>query len=260
MPIETTQAQHVTIARLVTGEDGESRFEDHTIAYDTALGPLRQTAAVPATAICFHWLPADYATDFQAVARPRLIMVIDGAATVEAGSGEARIFCPGDLLEAIDCSGRGHSVRAMEEQPFRAAVIELETGAGGHIEAPVRPPSDQSLPFIRNVTGDDGRSHFEDGALPYYAGDGGSLDTGEIAITRFQYVLALGDLSFDFHNAPQRQIVLPLTGGMEGENGDGSRRKLAPGDVYFGEDTTGQGHITRALDGAVRFSIFAHLA
>jgi hypothetical protein len=30
------------------------------IAYDTALGPLRQTATRPATAICFHWLPADY--------------------------------------------------------------------------------------------------------------------------------------------------------------------------------------------------------
>ena len=84
--------------------------------------------------------------------------------------------------------------------------------------------------------------------------------TGEIAVTRYQFVLALGDLSFDFHNAPQRQIVLPLTGGIQGENGDGSRRQVAPGGVYFGEDTTGQGHITRALDGAVRFSIFAHLA
>ena len=259
MPIETTQEQHVTIARLVTGGDGESQFEDHTIAYDTALGPLRQTAAVPATAICFHWLPADYASDFQAVARPRLIMVIEGGATVEAGSGEARIFRPGDVLEATDCKGRGHAVRALDGQSFRAAVIDLDEGESqGDVPAPQ--PSEQTLPFIRNVTGDDGRSHFEDGTLPYFAGDGGSLVTDKIAITRYQYVLALGDLSYDFHNAPQRQIVLPLTGGMEGENGDGSRRKLAPGDVYFGEDTTGQGHITRALDGAVRFSIFAYLA
>ena len=259
MPNENAQEQHVAIARLVAGGDGESRFEDHTVPYDTALGPLRQTAAFPATAIAFHRLPADYTSDFQAMARPRLIMIIDGAATVEAGSGEARIFRPGDVLEATDCKGRGHAVRALDGQPFRAAVIDLDEGESQD-DAPARQPSEQTLPFIRNVTGGDGRSHFEDGALPYFAGDGGNLVTGAIVITRYQYVLALGDLSYDFHNAPQRQIVLPLTGGMEGENGDGSRRKLAPGDVYFGEDTTGQGHITRALDGAVRFSIFAYLA
>ena len=259
MPTENTQEQHVTISRLVAGGDGESRFKDHAIDYDTALGPLRQTAAIPTTSICFHWLPTDFASDFRAMIRPCLIMVIGGAASVEAGSGEARVFHPGDLLEVTDCNDYGHDVRAMEGQPFRAAVINLDAGSGLG-KAPARQPSAQSLPFLRNVTGDDGRSHFEDGALPYFTGDGGSLITGEIAIARYQFVLALGDLSFDFHNAPQRQIVLPLTGGIQGENGDGSRRQVAPGGVYFGEDTTGQGHITRALDGAVRFSIFAHLA
>lgn len=112
---------------------------------------------------------------------------------------------------------------------------------------------------MRNVTGEDGRSHFEDDVLAYFEGDACILFTEEIALTAYQFVLALGDLSFDFHNAPQRQIVLPLTGGIEGENGDGSRRQVQPGGVYFGEDTTGQGHITRALDGTVRFSIFAFL-
>lgn len=53
--------------------------------------------------------------------------------------------------------------------------------------------------------------------------------------------------------------MLPLTGGLEGENGDGSRRQVQPGGVYFGEDTTGQGQITRALDGTARVLIFAFL-
>ncbi len=137
--------------------------------------------------------------------------------------------------------------------------IELDNGTGCETEKPARRLSKQSLPFLRNITGDGGQSHFEDGALPYIAGDDGCLFTDDIGINAFQFVLSMGDLSFDFHNAPQRQIVLPLTGGIEGENGDGNRRKVRPGEVYFGEDTIGQGHITRALDGQLRFSIFAHL-
>ncbi|MFT5389984.1 MAG: hypothetical protein ACI8PT_000164 [Gammaproteobacteria bacterium] len=83
--------------------------------------------------------------------------------------------------------------------------------------------------------------------------------TDDIAITRFQWVYAGGDLSFAFHNAPQRQIVVPLTGGIRGENGGGTQREVPPGGVYFEEDTTGRGHITRALRDEIRFSIFAHL-
>jgi hypothetical protein len=183
----------------------------------------------------------------------RLIMVTQGA-------GEDRVFRPGGLLETTECGRRGYAIRALEGRSFQAAVINLEDGAECRLNADGRPPSEQSLPFIRNATGDDGHSHFQDGALPYFTGEGGSLVTDEIAISRYQYVLALGGLSFDFHKAAQRQIVLPLTGGIEGENGDGRCRQVAPGGLYFGEDTTGQGHITRALNSQAPFSIFAHLA
>ena len=80
------------------------------------------------------------------------------------------------------------------------------------------------------------------------------------SLNRFQYVYAAADLRYDFHNAPQRQIVLPLTGGTQGENGDGSRRVIPVGGVYFGEDVTGEGHITSAVNDAIRFSVFAHLS
>ena len=255
-----TQTQHVALSRLVAGDDGESCFEDDVISYTSNLGPLRQTATVPVTAISFHSWPADYASGFRPAVRRRIVLVTKGTAEVLAGSGEVRTFRPGDVLETLDCEGRGHIVRAGEDQPFGAALIELDNDTGYETEKPARGPSKQSLPFLRNITGDDGQSHFEDGALPYFAGDDGYLFTDDVAINAFQFVLSMGDLSFDFHNAPQRQIVLPLTGGIEGENGDGSRRQVLPGGVYFGEDTTGQGHITRALDGQARFSIFAHLA
>jgi hypothetical protein len=131
-----------------------------------------------------------------------------------------------------------------------------DTAPGGH---GLR-NADQALPFVRNVTGEDQRSHFQDGELAYFHADNGALVTDGVAITRFQYVYAASDLRYDFHNAPQRQIVLPLTGGTQGQNGDGSRRVVSQGGVYFGEDTTGEGHITSAVNDAIRFSIFAHLA
>jgi hypothetical protein len=148
---------------------------------------------------------------------------------------------------------------ASEFTPFRAAILDLGDADRKTANAPARQPSERSLPFVRNVTGDDQRSHFQDGALAYFDQADGALMTNDIAISRFQYVYATSDLRFDFHNAPQRQIVIPLTGGIRGENGDGSTRVVPIGGVYFGEDIMGEGHITHALNNTIRFSIFAHL-
>ena len=49
----------------------------------------------------------------------------------------------------------------------------------------------------------------------------------------------------DWHNPPQRLLVLWLTGEVEFETSDGDIRRLAPGSVLLAEDTTGKGHITR---------------
>jgi hypothetical protein len=49
----------------------------------------------------------------------------------------------------------------------------------------------------------------------------------------------------DWHNPPQRLLVLWLTGEVEFETSDGDIRRLPPGSVVLAEDTTGKGHITR---------------
>ena len=55
-------------------------------------------------------------------------------------------------------------------------------------------------------------------------------------------------------------MLLCLAGGIEVEVNNGSKRDVRVGDIYCGEDTTGQGHISRALDGQERLCIFAHRA
>lgn len=68
-----------------------------------------------------------------------------------------------------------------------------------------------------------------------------------------------GGYSNDFHNAPGRQYVLQLEGALEVETGAGQKTRIEAGEVLLGEDTTGQGHITRAVDGRPVLSIFVTL-
>jgi hypothetical protein len=50
----------------------------------------------------------------------------------------------------------------------------------------------------------------------------------------------------DWHRAPRKQFAINMTGELEVELTDGTRRKIGS-DLVFLEDTTGKGHVTRAL-------------
>ena len=56
------------------------------------------------------------------------------------------------------------------------------------------------------------------------------------------------------HRAPQRQFIFVTSGVGEIELGDGTRHRFGPGDVLFAEDTTGDGHVTRTLEGTRGFA------
>jgi hypothetical protein len=97
-------------------------------------------------------------------------------------------------------------------------------------------------------TGTDGRSHFEELDIPLAPaayGRESSLVPAQGMILREnpEGVWA------DFHNAPRRQFVITISGVAELECGDGSRRRFGRGDILLVDDTTGQGHITREIQG-----------
>ena len=112
---------------------------------------------------------------------------------------------------------------------------------------------------VRVYTGDDGESHFEDVAIDLEdQGLGGRISRlirGSGVM--FREVDATYDL--DFHNAPRRQFVINLKGSVEIETGSGEKRLLGPGDILLAEDTTGRGHISRAVGDGIRESIFLPL-
>lgn len=115
------------------------------------------------------------------------------------------------------------------------------------------------MQVVRIFTGDDGRSHFEDMEVPLT--DRGAM--GRISgLWPGQGVLFRevdGDYDLGFHNAPRRQLVVNLSGSVDIEVGDGTVRRLGPGTVLLAEDTTGEGHISRAVNGEPRRCLFLPL-
>jgi hypothetical protein len=113
--------------------------------------------------------------------------------------------------------------------------------------------------ITRVYSGDDGESHFEDVELALT--DRGMI--GRISklmdATGVVFRETNGDYDLDFHCAPRRQFVINLDASVELEIGDGTRRVLGPGEILLAEDTTGHGHISRAVDNRPRRSIFVTL-
>ena len=117
----------------------------------------------------------------------------------------------------------------------------------------------KTMKVLRIYTGPDNKSHFEDVQIPLK--DGGKV--GFLSeLTKASGVLFRetgGDYNYDFHTAPRRQYVVNLEGEVEIEVGDGTKRIVRAGEVLLAEDTTGQGHISRAVAGKPRKSLFITL-
>ena len=113
--------------------------------------------------------------------------------------------------------------------------------------------------IVRVYTGPDGESHFED--VEIKVADDGHLGRMSKLVPAKGVIFREvgGDYALDFHNAPRRQYVVNLTGSVELEVGDGTKRVLGPGDVLLAEDTTGRGHISRAVRGEPRTCLFIPL-
>ncbi|MBS7229599.1 hypothetical protein KHA90_01060 [Flavobacterium psychroterrae] len=108
----------------------------------------------------------------------------------------------------------------------------------------------------RIFSDESGESHFEDVMIPL-------SDQGEIgflsestAVKNIIFREVLPSYDYDFHNAPQRQYIILLDGGVEIETSLGEKRSFKTGEILLVEDTTGKGHKTKNLETKTRKSIF----
>ena len=116
------------------------------------------------------------------------------------------------------------------------------------------------MAIIRIHTGSDGKSHFQE-IVPKLEPRGDKSETAElipgsgIIVRRFEPTR-----SNPWHHAPGRYAVFTLAGAVDIEIGDGTVRRLGPGDILIAEDLTGQGHATREVGPEARVSVFVPLA
>jgi sugar phosphate isomerase/epimerase len=145
-------------------------------------------------------------------------------------------------------------------QKMRAATIQGET----HMQAiPDERITDERVTCLRIFADANGESHMEDvdiGLQPRKLfEDNPSLPLSDnLAVSWCNFChLPAGVREVDWHNPPQRLLVLWLTGEVEFETSDGNIRRLPAGSVVLAEDTTGKGHISRhPLEG----QLVAHIA
>ena len=107
--------------------------------------------------------------------------------------------------------------------------------------------------ITRLYTGPDGESHFEDIELPLDENPiGADIHTKPIKATEISFRESVnvegGGDHMGWHNAPRRQMYIMLGGSLEIEVGDGTKRLFKTGDVFLAEDTTGRGHLSRAIN------------
>jgi hypothetical protein len=249
----------MTLVRIAPDGAGPALFEEVEIPFATTDVHGAETEIFPAQEIAFVWTRADFALDFHAASRRRIILVLDGQMEIEDGRGDCRVFGKGDLIDVCDTSGQGHKTRIVGGRDMHTALIEI----GDKIipDWPLIEGSDhRTTAWTRTATGSDGGSCFVDETLVHDHQAPLGPSTAPMPLAGYQFVFKPATLNHSFHNAPQRQFVLNLSSGMEVETSDGVIRKFKPGEVFLGDDTTGQGHKTRALDGQSRLGIFARLS
>jgi hypothetical protein len=111
------------------------------------------------------------------------------------------------------------------------------------------------IKFTRIYTGPDGKTKVEESTIPVKPRDGGSEISATIPVTSLQFRHTTPAYDLDWHPAPRRQLVVTLSGESEIELEGGRKMRFGPGHILLAEDTTGQGHKSRAVPGTDRVAI-----
>jgi hypothetical protein len=115
------------------------------------------------------------------------------------------------------------------------------------------------MKVTRVYSDENGESRFDEIDVPLFnKGEIGYLSES-VAVKSLQFRKVPPDYDYDFHNAPQRQYIVLLDGGVEIETSLGEIRRFQTGEILLVEDTAGKGHRTRNLAKRERTSIFIHL-
>jgi hypothetical protein len=110
---------------------------------------------------------------------------------------------------------------------------------------------------IHNLYADaKGESHFRDIEVTWVEERRGSKLSKRLPATGIIFRETSGAYDLDWHPAPRRQYIINLDAGVRITASDGESRVIGAGEVLLVEDTSGKGHLSKAVGGMLRHSIF----
>lgn len=139
-------------------------------------------------------------------------------------------------------------------------TLAVVTGARWISGESVSAQGNTPVKVTRIYTGPDGKTKAEELQIPLKPRDGGSDVSGSLALTTLQMRRTNQKYFLDWHPASRRQLVVTLSGESEIELEGGRKIKMGPGHILLAEDTTGQGHISRAVGSKDRITLDIGLA
>ncbi len=110
---------------------------------------------------------------------------------------------------------------------------------------------------IHNLYADaQGETHFRDIEVEWVEERPGGRLSRRLPASGIIFRETAGDYDLDWHPAPRRQYIINLDAGVRITASDGESRVIGAGEVILVEDTQGKGHLSQAVDGMRRHSIF----
>jgi hypothetical protein len=110
---------------------------------------------------------------------------------------------------------------------------------------------------IHNLYVDDqGETHFRDIEVEWAEEGPGGKYSERMPATGIIFRYTAGTYDYAWPNAPRRQYIINLDGAVRITVSDGESRVIGAGEVFLVEDTHGEGHVSQAIDGKFRHSIY----
>jgi hypothetical protein len=111
----------------------------------------------------------------------------------------------------------------------------------------------------RLYTDDKGESHFTDVEIEYSETTSAGRLSQRLPVTGLIFREVPPTYDLDWHPAPRRQYIVNLDNGVQLTASDGESRVIGAGEIVLVEDTTGKGHLSKAVNSRIRHCLFITL-
>lgn len=119
----------IRCVRIWTAGDGNSQFEEGSLALAPGAGGDLLSGKIPSTTLSFRETAPGGTLEWHTAPVRQFVVTLAGTLDFETRSGAHFILRPGDVLLAEDTVGSGHTWRLIDDQPWRRMYVGLTDGA-----------------------------------------------------------------------------------------------------------------------------------